>query len=75
MVFTILKQEPGQQVPRPFARAATVDEVGAVLALWWQRNAAGAPGPVVAFNCVDSDVAILHHRGVRFWAFTEEAQQ
>ena len=75
MAIAILKQEPTQRVPRPFARAANFYELGELLVGWLQRHAPGRPGPVVAFNCIDSDMPILQRGGVRFYAFREEAQQ
>lgn len=75
MAIAILKQEPGQRVPRPFARAANVYELGEILVTWWQPHVSDRPGPVVAFNCIDSDMPILQRGGVRFYAYREEAQQ
>lgn len=75
MTIAILKQEPGQTVARPYARASTVDEVGELLAGWWRRHAPDRPGPVLALNCVDSDTPVLERGGTRFWCFTEEVGQ
>jgi len=75
MAFGILNQEPTQRVPRPFARAANVYELGELLVGWWRRHVPDGPGPVVAFNAIDSEVPILERGGVRFYAFREEAQQ
>lgn len=75
MAVAILKQEPNQRMPRPFARAANIYELGEILVGWWRRHAPDRPGPIVAFNCIDTDTPVLERGCVRFYVSREEAGQ
>jgi hypothetical protein len=70
-MFAILKQEPGQQIPRPWRRVGSEPEIWDALLRWWQQNTSGLPGPIVATRAINTDTAVLHHRGTRFYAFVE----
>jgi hypothetical protein len=72
MTIAILKQEPGQKVPRPFARASNVFELGELLVDWWRRNVRDGRPVEARFSAIDTEEPIVEHRGTRFFAFREE---
>ncbi|MDE2105418.1 MAG: hypothetical protein KGL39_49785 [Patescibacteria group bacterium] len=67
MVIAILSLRPDQNIPRPFSRASSIDELRELLLPY--------VGVDVAVNKIDTEEplgsAVLYGQRVKFFAFTE----